>query len=230
MNESAGVTDAVAAATVVLLRDGEAGVETLMLHRSSTLAFAGGAWVFPGGRVDLGDIDPARPTDELSSARNAAAREAREEADLSLDTGAFVPLSRWCPPPEAPRRFNTWFFLAAAPPGEVTIDMGEIHDHQWISPQDAMTRRHRGEIELFPPTWVTLHELCRFDDVATALSVVATEEPELFITRVGRSAEGRRVIMWAGDTGYEDGDLTREGPRHRLWLDPTGWRYERNHR
>jgi 8-oxo-dGTP pyrophosphatase MutT (NUDIX family) len=229
MSEPARLTEAVPAATVVLLRDGESGVETLMLRRNSKLAFAGGAWVFPGGRIDTGDVDPARPDDELLSARNAAAREAREEADLVLDPSAFVALSRWCPPPEAPRRFNTWFFVAAAPPGEVTIDMGEIHDHRWIAPLDAITRRQAGEIELIPPTWVTLHRLSRFPDVATALSVVATEVPEVFVTRVGRSGDGRRVIMWDGDAGYHSGEVTLHGPRHRLWMDTEGWRYERDH-
>ena len=46
---------AIPAATVVLLRDGADGVETLMLRRDSKLAFAGGAWVFPGGRIDPED-------------------------------------------------------------------------------------------------------------------------------------------------------------------------------
>jgi len=44
-------TRPVAAATVVLLRDGDEGLETLMLRRNSKIAF-GGMWVFPGGRVD----------------------------------------------------------------------------------------------------------------------------------------------------------------------------------
>ena len=43
------------AATVVLIRDGEQGLEVLLARRSSQLAFHGGAWVFPGGLVDRGD-------------------------------------------------------------------------------------------------------------------------------------------------------------------------------
>jgi 8-oxo-dGTP pyrophosphatase MutT (NUDIX family) len=77
-------TAAVAAATVILVRDGVEGAETLMLRRSSRLAFAGGMWVFPGGRVDDGDRDGLSDDDELGAARRAAVREAREEAGLDV--------------------------------------------------------------------------------------------------------------------------------------------------
>ena len=45
---------AIPAATVVLVRDGATGLEVLMLHRASRVAF-GGMWVFPGGKVDEED-------------------------------------------------------------------------------------------------------------------------------------------------------------------------------
>jgi len=80
---SGDVPDAVPAATVVLLRDAPGGVETLMVRRSSKLEFAGGMWVFPGGRVDPDDI-PA-DGDVIEAARHAAVREALEEADLVVD-------------------------------------------------------------------------------------------------------------------------------------------------
>jgi 8-oxo-dGTP pyrophosphatase MutT (NUDIX family) len=49
----------VLAATVVLLRDGDGGLELLMIERHGDIAFAGGALVFPGGKLDPGDADPA---------------------------------------------------------------------------------------------------------------------------------------------------------------------------
>jgi 8-oxo-dGTP pyrophosphatase MutT (NUDIX family) len=52
------MADVFHAATVVLLRDGDDGLETLMLRKNSRLAF-GGMWVFPGGRIDDGDRRPA---------------------------------------------------------------------------------------------------------------------------------------------------------------------------
>ena len=47
------------AATVVVVRDGAAGVEAYLQRRPRTMRFAGGLWVFPGGRVDQADSDPA---------------------------------------------------------------------------------------------------------------------------------------------------------------------------
>ena len=61
------------AATVVLVRDAPDGLEVLLARRSSKLAFHGGAWVFPGGRIDPGDY-AERPDDLLGAARRAAAR------------------------------------------------------------------------------------------------------------------------------------------------------------
>ena len=74
----------VPAATVVLVRDGDAGLETLMLHKNSKLAF-GGMWVFPGGRIDDEDREGAESAED--AARRAAVREAVEEADLQRRRG-----------------------------------------------------------------------------------------------------------------------------------------------
>jgi 8-oxo-dGTP pyrophosphatase MutT (NUDIX family) len=127
-----------AAATVVLVRDATGGgIEVLLVRRGDVGAF-GGVWAFPGGRVDPGDVDPDRPDDELEAARRAAVRETEEEVGLVLDKAQFVPLSHWTPPPESPRRFTTWFFLAPAPQGDVVVDGTEIADHRWIAPADAL--------------------------------------------------------------------------------------------
>ena len=86
---SGDVPDAVPAATVVLLRDAPGvGLETLMVRRSSKLEFAGGMWVFPGGRVDPDDIPP--DGDVIEAARHAAVRErVRSPTSSSMPT-------RWC--------------------------------------------------------------------------------------------------------------------------------------
>jgi 8-oxo-dGTP pyrophosphatase MutT (NUDIX family) len=212
------------AATVVLLRDGPDGLEVLLLRRNSALVF-GGMWVFPGGRVDPGDASPGDAGDALRPARRAAAREAREEAGLEVDSGGMVALSHWVPPPSAPKRFSTWFFLARAPLTQVLIDGAEIHDQGWFRPPDALARRDRGEIELAPPTWVTLHRLTTWPDVDTALQAAGASPPEHFATRMV-NAGGVVVALWDGDAGYADGDAGRAGARRRLWLDPAGWRYE----
>ena len=131
--------EAVPAATVVLLRDAPGGgVETLMVRRNSKLEFAGGMWVFPGGRVDPDDVPP--DGDVIEAARRAAVREAREEAALVVEADALEPFAHWVPPPVTAKRFATWFFLGPAPEGAVTVDMGEIHDHRWLQPADSKVR------------------------------------------------------------------------------------------
>ncbi len=216
----------VPAATVVLLRDGPRGLETLVLRKSSQVAF-GGMWVFPGGRVDAADGQGLDPADELAAARRAAAREAGEEAGLAVDAASLVVFSHWTPPPVAPRRFLTWFFLAPAPTGGVSVDRGEIHDHAWMGPAEALARREAGEIELAPPTWVTLHELSAWGSAPQALAAARAREPERYTTRIA-SAPGGVVALWHGEAGYAEGDATRPGPRHRLWMLDSGWRYERS--
>jgi 8-oxo-dGTP pyrophosphatase MutT (NUDIX family) len=219
-------TPPVHAATVILVRDGDAGLETLMLRRNSKIAF-GGMWVFPGGRVDPEDVASAAGDDDLAAARCAAVREAHEESGLALTGNDLVPYSHWTPPPITPKRFLTWFFLAAAPDGEIIVDGGEIHEHAWQRPDEALARRDAGDVELAPPTWVTLYELARHPNVDDALAATRAREPERFETHIAVEESGP-TAMWHGDAGWESGDASREGLRHRLRMHGGAWRYERS--
>ena len=220
---------AIPAATVVLLRDGVDGLETLMLHRNSKLAFAGGAWVFPGGRIDPEDYPDGVVSDEPeavhAAARTAAAREAMEEAGLVVDPDSLVWFAHWTPGAVPARRFATWFFMAAAPDGQVVIDDGEIHDHQWIRPADALARRDVGEIELIPPTWVTLHMLAEAPSTAEACAAAREREPQIYLTHIAK-IDGGIASLWAGDVAYDDLDTEKPGPRNRLVMLQSGWRLE----
>jgi 8-oxo-dGTP pyrophosphatase MutT (NUDIX family) len=204
-----------------------------LLRRTSRGVFAG-MWVFPGGQVDEADTQVA-PSDasqaagpEVAAARRAAVREAREEAGLELAESQLVTLSFWLPPPQAARRFATWFFLAPVAAGaEIVVDQGEIHEHRWYRPAAAMARRNDGEISLAPPTFTTLWWLSQRPDMSSALADAAARPPERFMTRVAFNPDGRmRATLWEGDAGYADADLDRPGPRRRLWIDPQGWRIE----
>lgn len=222
---AAGKGDAqviVPAATVVLLRDTPEGPEALMLRKNSKIAF-GGMWVFPGGRVDDEDAPGAR---EEERARAAAVREAAEEASLALDPEGLVWFSHWTPPGLEIRRYSTWFFATKAPRAEVSIDDGEIVDSQWVRPAEALTKQREGEIELVPPTWVTLHYLARHASAEAALrGMVPRGGPRHYVTRVARSDEGM-VVMWEGDAGYAAGDASRPGLRHRLTMSPRGFSFD----
>ena len=218
-------TPAIPAATVVLARDGADELEVLMLHRTSTVAF-GGMWVFPGGRVDDADRRADDPSDE-AAARRAAARESVEECGLALEPDEFVPFSHWVPPAITPRRYATWFFLARAADGEVVVDGGEMDDHAWLAPREVLALRDRGEVDLAPPTFVTLHDLAEHPHVEAALAHAAGRQPvPRYATRFA-AVEGGAVTMWTGDAGYETSDPTTPGPRHRLWMLDDGWRLER---
>src|SRR5216684_1876288 len=136
------------AATVVLLREGDAGPEALLVRRNAQLSFHGGAWVFPGGRIDAEDHAAAAPGDPIGAARHAAVREALEEAGVAVDAERLVPLSRWLTPEGVPKRFDAWFFVARAGNEAVQVDGGEIHEHRWMRPAAALAAQRAGEIDL----------------------------------------------------------------------------------
>ena len=78
--------DAIPAATVIVVRERTDGPpELLMVERAQDMAFAGGAWVFPGGRIDQADEDLAQSlAAEYAAARVAAIRETVEETAIPV--------------------------------------------------------------------------------------------------------------------------------------------------
>ena len=251
------------AATVVIVRDGDDGLEVLMVLRHKKLKFGGGSWVFPGGRVDEADYaaadshePPAMPSEvpaaysdvaetthldvnsavadvdaspeKFAAARRAAVRETLEETGLAVGIDDMVCFSHWIPPPIAPKRFATWFFLVAAPEDqEVVVDGGEITDHVWIKPQDKIRMRNEGEEDdMLPPTYVTLVELAAKETVAELLEFAQARKPPLYATKIAMSGD-KAVSLWAGDAGYETGNADLPGPRHRLVMSDENWEYQR---
>jgi len=214
------------AATVVLLRDGTAGPEALLVRRNAQLAFHGGAWVFPGGRIDPAD----GPADDLNdvpyAARRAACREAWEEASVQIAPDALVAFARWVTPEGLPKRFDAWFFAARAGTDIVRVDGGEIHAHQWIRPPEALQAHRAGTLDLPPPTWVTLHQLSSYTTVTDTLTAVSRGPIDEFVPRICMVSEGA-CSLYAGDIAYDSGEIDAPGPRHRLWMLDSGWQYER---
>ena len=216
------------AATVVLVRDGDAELEVLMIHRGADTVF-GGMWAFPGGAIEDHDVPAGTEPDPLPAARAAAARETREEVGLDVDADSFVWWSHWLPPARnalSSKRYSTWFFVAPAHAGHadehVRVDGNEVSVHRWVAPAVALGMQDRGEIEVAPPTYVTLTQLARYTDVA---SVLANADPRYFATQV-HVEERVRHCLWAGDVGYDGGDPWADGPRHRLVMDgERGWCY-----
>jgi 8-oxo-dGTP pyrophosphatase MutT (NUDIX family) len=223
MAENDADDPATPAATVLALRDSDDGPEILMVKRNAKGTFASN-WVFPGGKVDPEDY--AEGDDIVQASRRAAAREAVEEADLLVDHAGLVPFSHWMPPTVVPRRFATWFFLVEAPTGtdgDVTIDGGEIVDHLWVTPAAALAKHAAGEVELVPPTWITLTHLAGFTSTQQALEAIGDREPPFYLTRM--ICKDPATVAWRGDAGYDTADPDASGGRHRLVMRPGGWEF-----
>ena len=214
------------AASVLLLRPGSSGPEALYLLRSKDLAFQADHWVFPGGRIDPSDVPPETSTDDAVAARRAAVREAKEEAGLELDGRTLRYLIHWTTPTNSRIRFATWFFIAPAPAGEVRVDKSEIRDFRWLRPADAVRLHDTNDIRLPVPTFALSTRLSTFPTVEAAMRGVAAWPNERLMGHV-RAVEGGHVVVYAPDVGYDGGALDRAGPRHRLWMFESGWRYER---
>lgn len=219
-------------ATVMLLRDGPAGLEVLMLERHVESDFAGGALVFPGGKVDEEDrtLPPARWTgldlDEAAPVMGAApeltlgwhvaalretfeeagvllarrggepvtsadlstpaVREARQrlaardaalslsdwlaEHDLVLDLGALTWWSWWVTPPGLHKRYETRFFVAEAPAGQIGAhDEVETTSMRWTTPSDALAAGRDGSATVIYPTRKNLEVLAGFESTDAAI-------------------------------------------------------------
>lgn len=226
-----GVSALIPSATVVLLRDGADGMEVLMLRKNSKITF-GGMWVFPGGKIDpqdypKGTSDDPSEADRDAAAGQAAVRETEEEAGLKLDAQGFVWFARWTPPPGPQKRFTTWFFAAKTTGDDaVSIDDGEIKEHAWLKPAEALRRHSAGEIDLVPPTWVTLHYLSCYPNGDAMLERMASEPAKIYSTRVVKAEDGNRVAMWEGDAGYDVWLPDTTGARHRLVMAKGGFKFE----
>lgn len=246
------------AATVMLLRPAASGgIEVYMMRRQSSMAFAAGAMVFPGGSVDARDADEevawagpdaaawgevlAAPPDLARALVCAAVRETFEESgvllagssadsvvadttseDWEADRQALLDRSvslaellgrrnlvlrsdllrawgRWITPVIEPRRFDARFFVAALPAGQRTRDVsGEAAAVAWIEPAAALAAGRRGEIQLWPPTAVSLAELADCRDVGAALS-----EPHQVWPRLPQVQE-RDGAIWLAIPGISE--------------------------
>ena len=195
-----------------------------MIERPDRGSFAG-AWVFPGGKREPADGEG----DEEAVARNAAVRETREETGLELDGAGLLTLSCWDPPPGLPLRIRTWFYLSADPGGEPTFAPDEVLTGQWVRPADMLERHARGGVTLYPPTWVTLHELADQPDAAALFALVRVSGRRRYET-VSRRGSGGPLLLWHGDAEYDGPDLGSAGAaasRHRLDLAALPWVYTR---
>jgi 8-oxo-dGTP pyrophosphatase MutT (NUDIX family) len=183
------------AASVMVLRDTDAGPEVLLVERNPKARFMGGAWVFPGGAVHEDDSGPAA----------AAARELTEEAGVEVaDSRDLVSFSRWITPAEVEVRFDTWFFVVESPPdAEPVCDGEECVDVRWLTPRAALEAYSRDQLLLVFPTIKHLEELAEFDSVEATLAHARTRRVQPVQPRVLVDGGVARVVL-PGEPGYED--------------------------
>ena len=181
------------AATVIVLRGGSEDLEVLLVQRNPSQRFMGGAWVFPGGAVDADE-----------DYRVAGVREVAEEASVELpDAEALIEFSRWITPAQVKIRFDTRFYLVAAPDDAApVVDGEECVDAGWFSPAGALDAYARDEILLVFPTIKTLEQLAPFESAAELLEWATGREVVPIEPRVVMEGEVARVVL-PGEPGYE---------------------------
>jgi 8-oxo-dGTP pyrophosphatase MutT (NUDIX family) len=178
---------------VIPVRDGENGLELLLVQRNPEARFMGGAWVFPGGAVHEGETEA-----------ETAVREAAEEAALELVADTLVPFSRWITPRQVKVRFDTHFFVAPTPgDAEPHCDGEECVDLRWIGPAEALEAGERDELSLVFPTIKHLEQLTEFGSVEELLAHARSRrvlpvEPRVLVDG------GIAQVLLPGEPGYDD--------------------------
>lgn len=192
------MTDGVrAAATVILLRDGPTGLETFLMRRATTMAFAPRMHVFPGGRVDASDHDvrvhfssgdadalaERGSTDRVGirALYSCAVRETLEETGIAIATPdadgrlvidpADVPIiDHWVTPETESHRYDVRFFAAAVRDGGGHLMTTEADRASWIAPALALEEFAAGRMAMLPPTESVLRRLAPFTLAAQVLA------------------------------------------------------------
>lgn len=137
------------------------------------------------------------------------------EERIALATDRLVHYAHWITPEAEPRRFDTQFFIAAAPLGQAAISDGyETLDCVWIGPEAALREAEAGRAILMFPTRLTLLKLGRSRTAAEALARAA-REPVVTVQPVMTIEGNERIIRIGADSGYEPTEMRfarRTGP------------------
>jgi 8-oxo-dGTP pyrophosphatase MutT (NUDIX family) len=127
---------------------------------------------------------------------------------LALDE--LVPYAHWITPEGMPKRFDTWFFLAAAPPDQLGAHDGkESTDSIWVSPREALAGGESGRFKLPFPTTRNLIRLGKQGNVKAALDDSSGKDIVAVMPVMTRLNGGRQLRI-PKEAGY-DGELFEVG-------------------
>jgi 8-oxo-dGTP pyrophosphatase MutT (NUDIX family) len=282
------------AATVILVRGHSEGpFELFLMRRHRNQAFMGGAFVFPGGRLDGADSDPGlgewigglspadarnrlqepdlpeaaalglfmaairetfeeagvllardeegRPVDladSATAARFSVYRPELHEGRLTLAEVArreriryapdlLAPYSHWITPAIEPRRFDTRFFLAALPAGQIPDhDRMELTESRWLTPAAALAEHYSGRIVLMPPTLKTVEELDAFSSTGRLFAAVRSRRLDPILPEVFLTADSFGILL-PNDPEYTlsaAGPPARPGETTRIMMEDGIWK------
>lgn len=117
-----------------------------------------------------------------------------ERRRLVLRTDLLAAWAHWITPEFEPRRYDTWFFVAVMPPCQHTRDVSGEADHvAWMRPADALAAVDAGEMEMLPPTSITLREISAYPSPAEAIEAAGSRVIATIMPR-GEIVDGEVVL------------------------------------
>jgi 8-oxo-dGTP pyrophosphatase MutT (NUDIX family) len=150
-----------------------------------------------------------------------------EQLTLAVDQIHYF--GHWITPVGAPRRYDTRFFVTAAPPEQVPLhDDRETIANCWIRPQDALDRHRAGQFDLIFPTIKNLEAIARFERSTDLLEAAAAiEEVPTILPRISSDAGHGVRILLPGDEGYDEAVEAGAAMENFEWPGrPGGPRYD----
>jgi 8-oxo-dGTP pyrophosphatase MutT (NUDIX family) len=160
------------------------------------------------GALDLKPIED-RWRDKLAK-DEASIVDLVEAEDFELAIDLMTPYAHWITPTFAPKRFDTWFFLAEAPADQVALhDGSESVDSVWIGAEEAIAEAQAGKRTLVHATLKNLELLAEGGTVAGALTQARARRIQTVQPWV-EQREGKRYLHLPPDAGYKN--LVREMP------------------
>ncbi len=173
--------------------------------------------------------DPATRVrfDEHRHALHSGQRTLRDIVDsesLRLALHVLRPLAHWVTPVVEPKRFDTRFFLACMPDGQVPLhDSLETTESRWMTATEALAQCREDEIVLAPPTWRTLQDLSRFSTIAEILDWLGNQTI-MKMQPMPYEERGRKMLLLPGDPLNPE-PFNGESPAEtRFVLDHGRWR------